>query len=261
LPYLALAVTDDTELGTLTGRVPIETRIASAVQRDLGSRALLYRRSGDGRLDYFASARLAAISAPESGGRQCEVEALVWFEAPVSDDSEADNPAARRMLTLGVERFAQVLDHGGGTHAAGEALAEAGSLVFTRRLPEGFASILRDEISGRWGYRCAITRRQFDPDAADHPELRIVAIRPLEAGGPIGPANFLPMVESAERAWRRGAIAVAPNWELLGNFDLLDDELCEALRDSRKLLLPKRPDHLPNRTLLAWHRVNLFGRG
>lgn len=256
MPYLALAVTDESELGASAGRLPIVPRIASTVQRELGTRALLYRRTGAGRLDYFASARLAAIRAPEAGGRQCEVEGLVWFNEPVLDDSESDNPAARRMLWLSPERFEQILDHGGGTHG-GEALAEAGSLALGRSLPDGFAEILRNEVIARWGYRCAVTRRQFDPDALVS-ELRLVAIRPLESGGTIEPDNFLPMVEPAELAWRQGALSAGPNWELLGNFMLLEEGLCSSLRDNRQLLLPRRPDHQPDAAALRWHRNNVF---
>lgn len=253
MPYLALAVADDSGLGDSAGMIAIDRGIWTSVTRELGARVLLYRRTEQGRLDYFASGRVAAIRAPEAGGRQCEFDSMVWFDEPILDESENDNLAARRGLNLSVERFTQIVDNGGVSRLSVE---EANGLDLDRRLPEGFADIVRDEVIARWGYRCAITGHEFD----DQQGLRLVPIRALARGGSIEPSNYLPMVEAAERAWRRGALAVTSDGSLVLNADKVDDQLASAVQRQRKLVLPRRPDHQPDRASLAWHFSNVFGR-
>lgn len=256
LPYLALAVADEFELGAEAGLLTIEPRIASAVQRELGTTVLLYRRVGSTDVSYLAWARLAALRAPEAGGRQCQLEALGWFDNPVPGAGEGAAPGARRSLSLSAERFGEVLDAAGGPRAGG--LSEVANLVFggaTR--PEDYLRI-HNEVMRRWGFRCAVTDVQFAAGRGLHPDLRLVAIRPRELGGPLDVRNFLPMVEMAEHAWVTGAISVGPEFDFVAVQNRLAAELLEAMPPSGKLIVPDNPDEWPDADCLAFHRTRLF---
>lgn len=258
MPYLALAVADETELGATAGWLTIEPRIASTVQRELGTTALLYRRIGAAGLSYFASARLAAVRAPQAGGRQCELEALRWFPAPIADAGEGTAPGARRSLTLRAARFAEVLEAAGLTDTGELSEAAAGASFGDATTPEDYLRIYT-EVMRRWGHRCAVTDVQFASSEGLHPSLRLVPIRPRALGGPLRPGNFLPMVELAERAWVTGVIGVGPQRDFLAVQNRLDPDLLEAMPQDGKLIVPDDPAEWPDAECLAFHRTRIFG--
>lgn len=257
MPYLALAVADESELGATAGLLTIQPRIASAIQRDLGTRVLLYRRVNPTDLSYFGWARLAALRAPKAGARQCELDGLRWFNSPVPGDGEGAAPGARRSINLSAERFTEVLDAAGVVPAAG-GLSEAADVALAGGIrPEEFLYV-HNEVMRRWGYRCAVTDLQFPAMSGLHPELRLVAIRPRALGGPLDVGNFLPMVEIAEHAWVTGAISVGPELDFVAVQNRLPAELLEAMPPDGKLIVPDNRNEWPDADCLAFHRTRIF---
>ena len=256
LPYLALAVADESELGATAGLLTVEPRIASAIQRELGTTALLYRRVNSSDLSYLGLARLAALRAPSADSRQCELEALRWFSNPVPGAGEGAAPGARRSISLSAERFAEVLDAAGVSSLGG--LSEATDVALAGGTqPEDYLR-LNNEVMRRWGYRCAVTDVQFAAISGLHPQLRLVAIRPRALGGPLDVRNFLPMVEIAEHAWVTGAISVAPAFDIVAVLNRLPAELLEAMSPDGKLIVPENRDEWPDAGCLAFHRTRIF---
>jgi predicted restriction endonuclease len=160
------------------------------------------------------------------------------------------------MLTLPDERYGRILD--AGTAAIDKSqLAEAALPFQAERAPTDAYLKVRAEVLRRWNYCCAVTDTQFASGEA--PELRLVAIRPRERGGPLHAGNYLPMVERAERAWLTGGISVTDQYELVAVLDRLDPELLAAMPPDGKLIVPRDPALRPDPEHLAYHWTYVFG--
>jgi predicted restriction endonuclease len=159
------------------------------------------------------------------------------------------------MLALPDERFSELIE--AGQSPPTDLAAEEAAVAFAARRPtDGYLEV-RSEVLKRWGYRCAVTDTQF---AGEAPELRLVPIRPRDRGGPLHAANYLPMVELAEHAWRAGAISVTETCEFVAVMDRLDPDLLAAMPPDGRLIVPEDPALRPDSAHLAWHRANVFGR-
>lgn len=252
---LALAVGEEAELGFDRATLFVDRRAVAAAFRQLGQVVLLYRRQGD-TLVFIGSGRVAGLDAPLGSLYCCRIEAFAGFDLPVDGAQEARMPGVRRMLGLTDERFAELIE--AGRRPAPELAAEEAATGFLGRRPmDGYLEV-RAEVLKRWNYRCAVTDTQFAPGEA--PELRLVAIRPRDRGGPLHAANYLPMVELAEYAWRTGAISVTETGAFVAVMDRLPPELLEAMPPGNQLIVPDDPALRPDPAHLSWHRVNVFGR-
>ena len=111
-----------------------------------------------------------------------------------------------------------------------------------------------------YGYSCALTGARFEPPKLHlHPDLDVVAIRPLDQGGPLSITNCLPLLSSLHRPFMEGLITIEDNHRILvPHPELLDRQVLTALRVS--VLVPDDPLLRPAPEYLAHHRRYALGR-
>lgn len=111
-----------------------------------------------------------------------------------------------------------------------------------------------------YGYRCALTGAQFGPPNLHlHPDLDVVAIKPLDQGGPLSIVNFLPVLTSLRWPFIEGLVTVEDSYRILvPHPELLDGELLAVLRVS--LVVPDDVALRPGAEFLAHHRRYALGR-
>lgn len=253
---LALAVDQEHWIGAGQVTVPIDRRTQSASARQLGSSILLYRRLDSGGVVYVGEGRVAGLHAHEDGTVEVVLNPYRTFDHPVPAGSEAAGPGVRRSIELTDAEYARVLSEA-------PVPIPSGALEEAAFRPETGLSVytgLHDEVLRRWDYRCAITELSFARGGRPHPNLRIVAIRPREWGGPLDPSNYLPLVPLAEQAWRNGTISLTDSFEIVCVLSQLSDDLREALPQSRCLLLPDDPAFWPAEEHVSFHRQHVFGQ-
>lgn len=254
---LALAVGEGSELGESRALLGVDQRVSRQAFSNLGEQVLVYEFADKVLLDFVGSGTVAGVSLTSDGFRLVTVDPYAPFAKPVFGDAELAAPGARRMLRLGEDRYEEILELAKVSDLAGA--SEAPARIYDSPSLETYLSI-HDQVLRAWGYRCAITGRQFQPGARPHPSLRVVAIRPRELGGPLHVKNYMPMVEFAERAWLTGTIAVTSLGSFVAILDRLDPDLLEAMPKSGNLVMPENDTDWPDTTLLAWHFHNVFGR-
>lgn len=111
-----------------------------------------------------------------------------------------------------------------------------------------------------YGYRCALTGAQFGrPTLHLHPDLDVVAIKPLDQGGALSISNCLPLLTSLKRPFIDGLITIEDNYRILvPHPELLDADMLAALRVS--LVVPDDGLLRPGVDNLAYHRRYALGR-
>lgn len=111
-----------------------------------------------------------------------------------------------------------------------------------------------------YGYRCALTGAQFiAPATVLHSDLYVLAIKPLNQGGPLSINNCLPVINALRWPFIAGLITIEDNYRILApQPDLLDPEMLTALRAS--LVVPDDVLLRPGHDYLAYHRRYALGR-
>ena len=111
-----------------------------------------------------------------------------------------------------------------------------------------------------YGYRCALTGAQFGPPSLHlHPDLDVVAIKPLAQGGPLSISNCLPLLSSLNRPFIEGLITIGDNFRILvPHPDLLSTDMLAALRVT--LAMPADEVLRPDKAMLGYHRHYALGR-
>ncbi len=262
LARLALAVEEETRLGPDTASFRITSRAGQLAHRAFGETVLVYRRA-DGVLLYTGSGRVLGLDHMAAGTNGLRLGDYQVFSMPVPSDVELElrDPGVKRSLSLDEARFEDILRHAMAGVSAKE-LAEAQAL-FEQDREAGIDAYLKvhDRVLQWWGHRCALTGAQFEPSTTrPHPQLRVVAIRSREMGGPLHVRNYLPMVADAERAWIHGHITLGASFGLLVSERLIDPELHEKLLALGRLDLPGESSKWPDLQAVAWHRENIFDR-
>lgn len=232
----------------------VDRRVANAAAGEGGRDVLLYQLVPGSFVRFLGLGRLGAlIFGAERDTITCRIEGVRAFVSPVTSTAETGLPRAQSMLSLTDERFAEIL--------AGSDLAEI-------QIEEADAAFAPDtatyeaiyrQVLERWDYRCAVTGQRFPEATGTHRELRLVAIRPRERGGPLHVRNYLPMVEDAARAWQRGDIGVTDGLEFVAVQDRLSADLLERMRPDGRLLVPDAASLGPDPQHLAYHRTHVFG--
>lgn len=247
---LALAVQEGAVRGQrLDLRATPQT--AQIAFRHLWQTVLLYRLTAAG-IVYEAQAQLAAIEATSATGRLCRLEEVSLFAAPVVDVIPTA-PGAKRLLQLADEQFAGLL-------AKGKSLKSVADVSTDFKIRPEVLLQLHDRVLQAWDQRCAITGEHHPAHVRPHPELELVAIRPLVEGGPLHVTNIMPMVHLARDAWEQGRITVTPDLDFVAVQNRLEPELLERMRRDGKLLLPADRHYWPDPAHLAYHRTVVFGR-
>ncbi|WP_417309385.1 hypothetical protein [Devosia sp.] len=252
---LALAVEQENWIGAGQVSVPIDRRTQSSAARQLANSVLLYRRLDTAGIIYVGEGRVAALHAHDDDHVEVVLNPYRAFDDEILAGSEAGGPGARRSIELTNAEYARIVSAAplsGSEGALEDAVAhsDGGLSAYTT---------LHDEVLRRWDYRCAITELSFAREGRPHPNLRIVAIRPREWGGPLDPANYLPLVPLAEQAWRNGVISLTDSFEIVTVLSQLGDDLREALPQSRCLLLPEDSAFWPAVEHVSFHRLHVFG--
>lgn len=254
---LALAIGEGSELGESRALLGVDQRTAREAFARLGERVLVYQFADKVFLGFVGSGTVTGVNLTSDGFRLVTVDQYRRFAAPVIGAAELGAPGARRMLRLGDERYEEIVglakasDFAGAAEAAVQ-LQDAPSLAVYLAI--------HDQVLRTWDCRCAVTGRQFEPGPRPHPHLRVVAIQPRERGGPLHVRNYLPMVETAERAWLTGAISVTPASDFVAVLNQLDPDLLEAMPRSGRLVMPGDETAWPDPELLGWHFSHVFGR-
>ena len=111
-----------------------------------------------------------------------------------------------------------------------------------------------------YGYRCALTGAQFGRPALHlHPDLDVVAIKPLDQGGALSISNCLPLLTSLKRPFMDGLITIEDSYRIMvPHPELLDADMLTALRAS--LVVPDDAVLRPGLDNLAHHRRYALGR-
>lgn len=254
---LALAIGEGSELGESRALIGVDQRVSREAFLNLGERVLVYQFADKVLLDFVGSGTVAGINATSDGFRLVTVDPYDPFANSVFGETELAVPGARRMLRISDDRYDEILELASESDLAGA--SEAPARIYDSPSLETYLAI-HDQVLRAWDYRCAITGQQFQPGPRPHSHLRVVAIRPRELGGPLHVKNYMPMVESAEHAWLTGGIGVTHHGEFVAILDRLDHNLLEAMPLSGKLVMPDDGANWPDPDLLAWHRLNVFGR-
>ena len=275
---LALAIGEGSQLGGSRALLAVDQRTSREAFARLGERVLVYQFADKVFLDFVGSGTVAGVNLTSDGFRLVTVDQYTSFAAPVTGEAELAAPGARRMLRLGDERYEEII----GLARASDRAGAAEAAVQLRDAPSLAVYLaIHDQVLRTWDYRCAVTGRQFEPGPRPHPHLRVVAIQPRERGGPLHVKNYLPMVETAERAWLTGGISVAPGSDFVAVLNgenmlsrtnsvapgsdfvavlnRLDPDLLEAMPRSGRLVLPDDEAAWPDPALLSWHFDHVFG--
>ncbi len=258
---LALAVGEEKRLGQDTASFRITTRSAQLAHRAFGQSIVVYRQSRDA-LMFIGTGLVLGLDFEAAGFELVRLGSFRSFSVPSLDAAETRDPGVRRGLSLDDNRFDEILQQALATDVSAQALAEAQG-VFAHDREEALQAYQRvhDRVLQRWNHRCVVTGAQFAPSSTrPHPDLRVVAIRPREFGGPLHVRNYLPMVSEAEHAWVRGHITLGPSFGFQLSARLIDPEFSEQLLPLGRLNLPENPSLWPDLDLIAYHRAHIFDR-
>lgn len=244
-------------LGSGQISVPLDRRLQAAAARQLHATALTMKVSSEGVFNFVGEGRVTALMVYEDGALSVILNPYRPFPGALALDAfDLTHTVRRDALQLSDAEFAQVVARAHDAAVIGGALAETPDSDLWAL--ESYVR-LHDEVLQRYDYCCAVTGRGFAPGGRPHPDLRIVALRPREMGGPLEASNFLPMVPAAESAWRQGAFSLSADHSFIVVLEGLDPELLAALRNRRKLQLPVDPLHWPDANHLAFHRGRVLG--
>lgn len=249
---LALAAGRGSELAETRASIVVDLRARDASYARIGETVLVYLHIRGAVLEFVGHGRILNAGVGPDDQHRVALEPYTAFAMPVTGDAERDIPGARRMLEVADSRFDEVMAQAVATSGIGAAEAAAG---FVATPTEATYTALRDQVLRAFRHRCTFTGRSD----ADGP-LSIVAIRPRDQGGPLHVANYLPMVPDLERAWRLGYFSVGEDYRILGDLYRLAPEDQEAMVPLFKVLLPSDAKRYADPELLAWHRLNVFGR-
>jgi len=249
---LALAAGRGSELASGRAVIAVDSRASDEAYARRGESVLVYLHVNGVILDFVGQGRVVSAGLG-AGDHVVVLDPYVQFAAPVAGDSEQGMPGARRMIEVSDERFDAigVLSNAGSNSEADEAAA-----TFASKPTEHTYKAIGSQVLRAWRHRCAFTGRNETIGAP----LSIVAIKPRDQGGPLHVGNYLPMTAELERAWRLGQFSVGEDFRILGDLYRLAPEDQDSMVALFKMLLPDDPKDYPDRELLAWHRLYVFGR-
>lgn len=253
---LALAMAGEDWLGTGQISVPVDRRLQAATARQLNATVLTMKVAAGTGFNFVGEGRVAALMAHDDGALSAILNPYRSFGAGLpAEGFDLGHVVRRDGLQLSDAEFAQVVASARDAVARG-ALAETpdADLWSLDRYVR-----LHDEVLQRYDYRCAVTGQGFAPAGRPHPDLRIVAMRPRDMGGPLEADNFLPMVPAAEAAWRQGDFSISADYTFIVVLGRIAPQLLAALSDSGRVHLPEDPLHWPDRHHLAYHRSRILG--
>lgn len=199
-------------------------------------------------------AGLGVADAPNR--RHCILHGVERFIVPVEGNSEADVPGLKRYLRLGDERYEAIIRLAKANGLVSAAESEPG---YVPESNSGHYASVYQQVLRAWDYRCALTGQRFGSVPGLHPELEVVAIQPLIAGGPMHVRNFIPVVANLAQEWMNGAVAVGANGDLLVAFSRLPPALAGLLLHSPGFGSPRDVRYRPDPELLAWHKAHVLG--
>lgn len=253
LVKLALAAGRGSELGGARAIIAADVRASDAAYEQLGDSVLVYLHVNGVVLDFVGAGRVTGIELGTGAGRAIILDPYAPFALPVAGEAEREVPGARRMLELEDSRFDEIVAI---SKEARPVDAAEAATSFASASSEATFTAIRDQVLRVWRHKCAFT----GTPEADIAHLSIVAIRPRDQGGPLHVGNYLPMIVDLERAWRSGHFSVGKDHRILGDLYRLAPEDQDSMVALFKMLLPDDPKDYPDPALLAWHRLNIFGR-
>lgn len=250
-----LALSNREDLGTNYSRLYVDRQTSEMLVRQFDRWILLYRATRRLPPLFVGRAIVAGLSVTDNPDwRHCILSRTEQFIVPVEGDLERGAPGLRRFLKLDADRFQEIVARGG-TIAASEPVADYEPKVSSA---EAYQKIYR-QVLKQWGYRCALTGSLFAPAEGLHPDLSVVPIRPISAGGDLHAANFLPIMSALRSAWMTGLVGVAENGVLLLSLSEGNEPVAALLKGTGRLAPPAVLPVPPDRANLRWHRENVFG--
>lgn len=240
--------------------IPIDRRTMRAVVGVLGETVLLYRFFRGSFVMFYAVGKVGGVEIGSDGKSLfCRLRDLQRFGVPPVRKEEAVVPGAQRTLSLSPERFDAIIAEGQGAPDAGEAMDEALAADFQPLRSTAPMLVYRQVLEG-WGYRCAVTGRQFFAGEVPHAELRLAYLRPKAQGGPLHVRNLVPMIAAAEAAWTAGTISATADHRIIGVIPDIGLSLFDQIERVARLHLPEDARYGPDPDHLAFHRTQIFGR-
>lgn len=207
--------------------------------------------------NFIARGVIAGLGLADGPNRRhCILQSVERFIIPVEGTSEAGIPGLKRYLRLGEDRYEAIVGQAraNGLVTAAEADTDYAPVGGTLTYSSVYKQVLR-----AWDFRCALSGQRFGSVPGLHPELEVVAIKPLVAGGPMHVRNFIPVAASLAQEWMNGTIAVGSNGELLVVFNRLRKELVGLIAQSAGLGSPIDARYAPDPELLTWHKAHVLG--
>jgi hypothetical protein len=255
LARLALA-TPGEMAGAESAEVPIDDRTRKAAHGSWGKTVLLYYLVPETFVVFYGTGKVSGLNIGSDGqGQFCQITDVHRFELAQYETEELLVPRVQHLLSLSVERFGQLLKRG---ERDGETFEDLDAQDFRGPVDKPLRQ-MHEEVLTKWGYRCALTGRQFTPAPIPHPHLHLTYIQPPALGGPLHVRNLMPLTEAARDAWECGAISAADDFRVLAALDGLDADLLGSLHLLGKLLVPADRNYQPDPACLAFHRATIMG--
>jgi len=242
------------------GEFIFDAHLASLVEQIIGDSVLFYDVTVFEEVAFFAHAVLQEVdgSEGENRGLLARLADMYFFEgaATAQPGISEENDG---FIWLSEGQFEAILEEDGRSRPSGFSTAEQQTL-FDRDTPstETYRAVYKLALE-RAEYTCAFTGQVFDSFAGVHPDLNVVAIRPLGAGGSLHTSNFLVLSKTATEAFDRGYLTVGDDHSIIADLSGLDPDLLEALNPLGRLVLSPNRDFWPDTDQLAYHRRHIFG--
>jgi putative restriction endonuclease len=112
-------------------------------------------------------------------------------------------------------------------------------------------------VKNAYNETCAMTGLRII-NGGGRAEVQAAHIRPVAFGGTDSVRNGLALSGTAHWMFDRGLISIDDDHSILIAKDRLPDAALRLIRDERRIMAPDRFDAIPNKSMLKYHRDNIF---
>ena len=242
------------------GEFSFDRHLLSLMGQAIGDVVLFYEVTAFDKIVFIACAVLRGLDSLD-GENEVFVARLAdikFFEISAASESSSASENAS-FMRLPKERFEEILTEVSGARLDGFSLPDQHAIIFERDVPslETYGAVYELALE-RANYTCAFTGQVFERFADIHPDLNVVAIRPLGDGGSLHTSNFLVLSNGVMEAFDRGHITVGDDHAVIANLTVVNLELLGTLNPSGRLILSSNRDFWPDADQLAYHRHHIF---
>lgn len=250
----------ETRMRLSAGEFSFDRHLLSLMGQAVGDVVLFYEATAFDKIVFIACGVLRGIDSldGENGVLVARLADIKFFEISAVSES-ASGAGNASFMTLQTERFEEILTEVNGARLDGFSLPDQHPIIFDRDVPslETYRAVYELALE-RANYTCAFTGQVFERFAGIHPDLNVVAIRPLSDGGRLHTSNLLVLSGGVMEAFDRGHITVGDDHGVIANLSVVDLQLLGTLNPSGRLILSSNQDFWPDPEQLAYHRRHIF---